>query len=504
MPDTALLPDVTDLNALKRQSVRGAAATFLAQGLRFVLQFGAQIVLARMISPTDFGLVAMVGPVLMLIQIFNELGLSQATIQRTEISQHELSLLFWLNVLISSGLALCMAFSAPLIARFYGQPQLTPICVCLSILLVSSGLASQPIALLNRHMRFSALARIDIACSAAAVIVGITAAWLGMGYWSLVLMQAANAAAILVLAWTMSGWRPSWPRNLVGMGQLLRFGGGVTGYNLINYAGTNLDSVLIGKLGGSLSLGLFDRATKLVATPIWQVSLPIARVAVSLLSRLLGQTDRYRSAYLRMVQGLMLATVPGVICIALTSDRFVPLLLGPSWRDAAPIVTWLAVATAFAPLSISSYWLFLSQGRVREQVVYVSVRTGFMMLSLLTGLHWGVLGVAKSYAAFAFLTHGLMLWGATRTGPVRRADIPRVCYPFVIGAVAVLVAVTWFNGSDWTGRRSSGEVLILDVMLSYLVCVLTLLCSPEGLRILQGLWQLRQQFGSLRHRVAQG
>lgn len=494
MPTIEPKPLVVDIDVLKRQSVRGAAATFMAQGLRFVLQFGSQIALARLISPADFGLVAMIGPVLMLVQIFNELGLSQATIQRAVISQQELSVLFWLNIAISTGLAVIMACGAPLIALFYGQPQLTPICMCLAALLVSSGLASQQIALLNRHMRFSALAWIDIACSAVAVVVGIAAAWMGMRYWSLVLMQAVNSATILIMAWMMSDWRPSWPRYQSSMGSLLRFGGHVTGYNLVNFAGTNLDSVLIGKFSGSVELGLFDRATKLVASPIWQISLPVARVAATLLSRLRTQPDRYRRAYLRMLQGLLVATVPAVVCIALTAQQFVPMLLGPAWTQAAPIVTWLAVATAFAPLSISSYWLFLSQDRVAEQLTAVCLKTGIAIVSLLVGLHWGALGVAKSYAAFAILTHGSLLWSAAREGPVSRADVACACYPFLIGAAAITIAIGELNGTGWASARSTGQLLAVDVAVSYLVCGLTMLCSPEGLRIIRDIWQMRTHF----------
>ena len=491
-------PLVGEIHDLKRQSVRGAAATFVAQGMRFVLQFGSQIALARLLSPADFGLVAMIGPVLMLVQIFNELGLSQATIQRAEISQQELSSLFWLNVGISVVLALIMAASSSSIAFFYGQPELGLICISLAGLLVSSGLASQQIALLNRHMRFSALAWIDISCSAFAVVVGIAAAWFGMRYWSLVLMQVANSATILIMAWTMSNWRPSWPSRHAGMGLLLRFGGHVTGYNLINYAGTNLDSVLIGKLGGSVALGLFDRATKLVAAPIWQISLPVARVAVSLLSRLHAQADRYRHAYLRMLQGLLLATVPAVVCIAMTSHQFVPMLLGPAWTDAAPIVTWLAVATAFAPLSISSYWLFLSQNRVGEQLMYVCIKTGIAVLALLVGLRGGALGVAESYAGFAILVHGSLLWGATRQGPVSHGDVLRACYPFAFSGLAIAASLAAFNASRFVVELSAGKLLLTDVAMAYGVCGLTLSCCPEGLRVMRDMWNLRSHFGLVR------
>ena len=162
-----------DPGVLKRRSVRGAAITFTAQGARFVLQFGSQIVLARMLLPRDFGLVAMIGPIISFVQIFNELGLTQATVQRAEITHDEISALFWVNTAISLALTLVLCAASPLVALFYGDARLTPITLCLACLLLLGGLAAQQIALMNRAMRFVPLAAIDIACLAVAVAVGI-------------------------------------------------------------------------------------------------------------------------------------------------------------------------------------------------------------------------------------------------------------------------------------------------------------------------------------------
>ena len=384
----------TDLHSLKQRSVRGAVATFTAQGLRFGLQFGSQIALARLLLPADFGLVAMIAPVLSFVQIFNELGLSQATIQRPHISQGQLTALFWINGGIGLVMALAMIAMSPLVAYFYGEPRLTAACMCIGTLLLVSGLSTQQIALMNRRMQFTSLAVIDVACAAVAVVAGVAGALAGMGYWALILMQAANSLTILILSWVLSDWRPSRPRREAGVGAMLRFGGHLTSYNLINFAGTNCDSVLIGKLSGSVALGLYDRAFKLVAAPIWQVSLPVDRVATSLLSRLHDSPGRYRDAFGRMLQILLLITVPAVVCVAMAAHTLVPLLLGHAWVAASPIVAALAVATSFAPLSIASYWLFVSQDRAGEQLRYVALKTGIALIALLAGIHWGSLGVA--------------------------------------------------------------------------------------------------------------
>lgn len=485
----------TDLQSLKKRSVRGAAATFAAQGLRFGLQFGSQIALARMLLPADFGLVAMIAPVLSFVQIFNELGLSQATIQRPQISQGQLTALFWINGGIGLVMAVIMMALSPLVALFYGEPRLTAACMCIATLLLVSGLSTQQIALMNRRMQFTTLAVIDVACSAIAVLAGVAGALYGMGYWSLILMQAVNSVTILVLSWLLSDWRPSRPRREPGVGEMLRFGGHLTSYNLINFAGTNCDSVLIGKLSGSVALGLYDRAFKLVGAPIWQVSLPVARVATSLLSRLHDSPDRYRDAFVRMLQILLLITVPAVVCVAMAADTLVPLLLGPAWNAATPIVAALAVATAFAPLSISSYWLFVSQNRAGEQLRYVAIKTGIALFALLAGIHWGSVGVARSYAVFGVLVHGSMLWGATRQGPVNRSVIVRGCYPVLIAAVAASAALWGFEDYVSVGIMPLVVRLGLEMGLSYAAFGVALLCWPDGVRILRGVWQLRSVFG---------
>jgi len=480
-----------DAATLKQRSVRGAAATMVSQGIRIVLQFGSQIALARLLLPGEVGLVALVGPLLGFVAIFTELGLTQATVQRESITQSELSGLFWISTTIGAVLAGVMCAMAPLAAAFYHEPRLTPVAMALAGLLVLAGMAAQPIAVMNRNMRFVPLAVLDIGCSVASAVVGIGAAWAGMGYWSLVLMQAANGVAILVFAWTLSGWRPSAPRWDPGVAALLRFGGHMTAFNLVSFAGSNLDSILIGRLRGNVSLGLYDRAFKLVAAPIWTLSIPIARVAVSLLSRLQTAPDRYRHAYLQMLQVLLLVTLPAVAFTAVAAGTVVPFLLGPAWAEAAPIVAWLAVATGFAPLSISASWLFVSQGRGGEQTGYAVARTALSITALLCGLPWGVVGVAQAYAAFGLVVHGVPLWGATRRGPVALADAAAACAPLAVAAAVAALAVRLAEQEMQLHGIPPWAQLLLGAAAAYTAFGAALMTMPGGARLLRGAWALR-------------
>ena len=483
-----------DASSLGARSARGAVVTLGAQGIRFILQFGSQVLLARLLAPGDFGVMAMAVPILSLVQIFNELGLSQATIQLESISQAQLSTLFWTNAAVSSALAAALAASAPLIALTYGQPRVAPVCVALAGLLVVSGLSAQQIALLNRRMGFLTLAGIDVACNLGAVVAGISAAAAGLGVWSLVLMQAANSVVILVLSWMFSGWRPSLPRRGSGAGALLAFGGHVTGYNIINYFCNNLDAVLVGRLAGSVALGFYDRAVRLVATPFWQISLPIARVALPLLSRLAGRDAEYRAAFASMIQALFLVLSPLLIWIAFTARLSVPLLLGARWDQAGPMVAWLALATLLSPLSLASYWLFVSQGRARQQLPYAIAKMLITLLTVLLGLHGGALGVTRMLAIMSLPIDGVVLWGALRTGPVRMRHVAACLLPVTAGVLAATLVLALLGMPRAPAASVIAVGLSVRVVAAYASCLVVfgLFPSPirtQTIRLSKRLWQ---------------
>jgi PST family polysaccharide transporter len=478
---------------LKRRSVHGAAATVVAQGIRFVLQFGSQVALARLLVPADFGLVAMVTPVVGFLQIFGDMGLLLATVQKATISQRELSGLFWVNLAVSAALALLVVACSPGVAWFYGEPRAEGVTACLGALLLLGGLSAQPMALMNRTLRFVPLAAIDIAGAVSAAAVGIAAATSGLGYWSLVVMQAANALTVLVLAWVVAGWRPSRPRRVAGIVSLLRFGGHVTAFNVVNYFSYNLDNVLIGATWGEAPLGLYNRGFRLMLVPIMQVVLPFARVAVPLLSRLHDSPEKYRAAYAKMLRAALLATTPGIAFAIVMAHALIVTVLGQRWEAAAPIFAWLGVCALAAPINLSASWLFVSQNRPRQQLGWSCVGTAIMVVAFLVGLPWGVVGVAMATACFVWLLQApLLWWGVTREGPVRIEDLGRAFYPaFLAGAVSF--ATLWLAKPALLGMGAVG--LPLALAISYVVHVVTLACLPEGNRTLRELWDLRSMFG---------
>lgn len=489
--DAIAIDEGIDPHSLKQRSVRGATLTLGAQGVRFLLQFGGQLLLTRLLTPAEFGLAAMVGPVLGFVQIFNELGLSQATIQAPQLTRGQISGLFWINIGVSCALAVVLAIAAPAIGAFYANRAVVPLLWATAALLVTTGAGAQHVALLNRRMRFGALATIDVSCAVAAFLVGLLAASCGAGVWALILMQAANGITILTLAWVFSGWVPGWPRarSLGEISQLLRFGSHVTGFNVLAYAEANLGAVLLGRFAGAGALGLYDRGFKLVIVPWWQLSLPVSRVAVTLLSRLSAFPREYAVAWRRMVRALLLLIGPGMLWAAVNANWLAPLLLGRTWVGAVPIMRTLALATVMVPLAAAASWLFVSQGRVRAQFQVGLWIGGTIALGAVIGVAWGALGVARGYLVAALLGQTLPLWVATRVGPVGRREAWGAIWP-VLTALLVSAGVQVLAAPQWQGWPVL-TIVPLSLCVAYLPVLVALTCTRGGRSALAELTTLR-------------
>jgi polysaccharide transporter, PST family len=477
-----------DLHALKRRSVHGSAATFVGQGCRFLLKFAAQILIARLLLPADYGLVAMVAPILALTYLFGELGLGQAVILQRDVTPAEASTLFWFCLLLNLVLAAGLALLSPAIAWLYHEPRTIPVTLALAALLPVAGLAGQPAALLNRDMRFAALAILDVVPPAVSLAAGFAAAWSGWGYWSLVSAAAAETAATVVLAWSLSDWRPVRPVYDPRIRRLIRVGGHITAYNLAGYATTSFDNILLGAVQGSVPLGLYDRGYRLAVQPVTQLMTPIGRIAVPLLTRLRHDERRYKRAYLDMLRLMMLVGVPGII-FAMTMARPVILtLLGVRWAGVAPVFFWLCPGSLASPIYASTFWLFTTQEGTGRQVTYVAAVSVISVLSFVAGLPWGPAGVAAGGGlSFLMVSTPLACWGATKNGVVTAADLAAALLPLLIAALTTAAALAIARSYL---AETGAAVLACAVLLSYGTFAGTLLCLPFGQPVIRRAWDL--------------
>jgi O-antigen/teichoic acid export membrane protein len=458
--------------ALGSRTARGGVVTIVSHGLKFALSIVATAVLARLLTPQDYGLIGMVAVFTGFVALFKDLGLSLATVQRAEISYDQISTLFWVNVTISAAITAAMMLLAPLMGWFYGEPRLTSITMVTATGFLFGGLAVQHEALLKRQMRFYTLSVIAFLSMMIGYVVGIILAWRGASYWSLVFSQLALLASNGIGVWLTCRWRPGRPKRNSGVRSMLSFGGNVTGYALVNYVSKNCDNLIVGRIFGPQLLGLYSKAAQLLSLPTDQINEPLSSVAIPALSRLADTPDRYRQAYLRIMEKVILLTMPAVMLMLATSDWLVQIILGPQWSDTAKIFTFMGIAGLFQPVASTGGWLLVSQGRVRDMLRWSLINAPISILSIVAGLPWGVVGVAASFSFVRILiANPLLYWFVGRSGPVRTGDFYRLLAPFTGASLCSLLACLAFRrfvgvGNPLVGFLTCGVIVAVSTPLA--------------------------------------
>jgi O-antigen/teichoic acid export membrane protein len=409
---------------LKGRTVSSGVVTTASQTVRFALTLGSTMVLARLLRPQDFGLVAMAITVLGFLRIFKDAGLSTATVQREGITNAQVSNLFWINVALSGGISLLVACAAPAIAWFYHEPRLVSITLALAIGFVLEGSTVQHMALLNRQMRFKTIAYIQVGAMLASVIVGIVMAFLKCGYWSLVGSQLTTSLVLCALTWSVSRWRPQGFVARSGTRPLLHFGANLTASSLVWSFARGSDSLLIGRFYGADAIGLYTRAAALLSRPMDQFLGPINDVFVPVLSRLQAEPERYRRTFLQVYEGMALIIFLSTGLVFALSRPLTLVVLGPKWEGAAVIFAGFTIGVLFAPFSSMSTWLFTSQGRGRDFLRSTVITSIIAVCSFVAGLPWGAPGVAIAYScAGVLILLPIMFQMAGKSGPVKTSDL---------------------------------------------------------------------------------
>lgn len=432
-------PEPTDLfessihrKDLARKSVKGGVTTIGAQGVKLLLQVLSTAVLARLLTPADFGLIGMVTVVVNFAGMFKDAGLSMATIQKEEITHEQVSTLFWINVVISAFLGLCVLVSSPLVAWFYGKPELAPVTAVLSISFIVSGLTIQHQALQRRRMRFGELALIQIASQVVTLVVTIALALLGWRYWALVGGAMAHALSGTILTVLLCPWIPARVRRGTGAREMVTFGMNVTASNIMSFLVRNADNVLIGRFVGAEALGFYSRAYQLLLFPVQQINMPASQVLIPALSRLQYQPKEFRRYYLKAMGVLTLITTPLITVLLVSAHHIIPIILGDGWDRVVFLFRALSGAALAGVLSIGAGWLFVCMGRADRMFRATAIQGICIVTAFIIGLKWGVEGVAVASSVAWAASRLPMFAYATRDTPVHLGDIGRViALPFL-------------------------------------------------------------------------
>ncbi len=420
---------------LKRRAVRGAGATVLSQIFSFVVHLSSTIILARLLTPDDFGLVTMVTTFSLLLQNFGLNGFTEAIIQKEELNHKVVSTLFWANIGFSLFLTVMFMALSPLMAWFFKEPRLKTVTIAIALSIISSGVATIHLALLKRNMDFYVLSITAFAGKLISVIITIALAWMGWGYWALVVNTIALPLSGAIGGWIFCSWRPGFPVRNAGIGGMIRFAINVYGNFTMNYCSRNIDNLLVGWRYGSFSLGYYKKAYDIFALPVNQLTAPLSDVAVSALSRLTQEPEKYRRYYLDAVSAIAFVGMAVSLVLTLAAKDMIMLVLGPQWGKSGEIFAYFGPGIGIMLVYYTNGWLHLSLGRADRWFRWGIVELIVTSLSFVIGLPFGPAGVAAAWTVSFYLLTGVGLWYAGKPISISLAHIVDKTWRFLFSAV---------------------------------------------------------------------
>lgn len=441
------------MEGLKERTIKGGVARIFAQAANFGFRLLSLMVLARLLGPKDFGLVGMVTAFTGVLNLFRDFGLSVASVQRVHVTEEQTSTLFWINVLVGVILAAVVVMMAPVIAHFYHEPRLVWIASVLAIGFFFNAAGVQHSAHLQREMRFTALAVINIVALTISTVTAIGMAKLGYGYWALVAMTVSLPLVSTIGLWLTTAWIPGLPRRRAGVRSMLRFGSTVTLNGLVMYIAYNLEKVLLGRFWGAEAIGIYGRAYQLASIPTDNLNSAVGEVAFSALSRVQDNPSRLKSYFLKGYSLVTGMTLPITINCALFANDLILVFLGPKWKDAAVIFRLLAPTILIFALINPTVWLLFSLGMVGRSLKIAFVLAPLVVSGYLIGLPYGPKGVACAYSTVMTLWVVPHLAWCVRGTVISLWDIlVVVSKPLASGAVAMVLA---FGLQLWYGHLLS-------------------------------------------------
>jgi O-antigen/teichoic acid export membrane protein len=371
-------------------------------------KIGAQlltiVVLSRLLQPSEFGLVALASAISGFALLFRDFGTGPALIQKSDLDEATQSAAYWLNIGLGVGLGLVLLIAAPLMALLMDAPALTGLLAVLACTFPIAGASIVRQVLLERANRFAVVARIEIVALAVGFTVAVIAALAGAGAYSLVLQTLTITALTALQAYFASGWKPSRTWSPAHMRGLWRFSRDMLAFNLVNYFARNADSLIIGKVLGPASLGVYSLAYRTMLFPLQNLTFVATRALFPVMSRKQTEPQEVASMYLRSISVITFFTAPLMAGLFVLREPFVDAVFGSSWGAAASVIAWLAPVGFIQSIVSASGPVFMALGRTTTMLRITVIASLAHVTAFIVGLRWGVAGVAACY----FVTNCIM------------------------------------------------------------------------------------------------
>lgn len=448
------------------KAVRGAGVNVVAQLIGLFCQITGVVVLGRLLTPTDFGLVTMVTAFSGWFMNFGENGFAEYIIQKEHIDQTEVNSIFWLHVFVASGLAILFTIFGACLVVFYSEPKLWRIAAVLSLSFVLTAFSTSQLALLKREMAFSSIALLGLIAVGLSVVLSVAAAGAGMSYWAVVIRQMTIPFVTMIGAWMLCPWRPNYPRFISKSLSGLRYAMQVYGNFSITYVVRNIDKVLLGRFHGIEVLGNYDRAYYLSTMPVAQLLAPLDNVVLATLSRLTNDRARFVAYYTKAVTMVSFLGTAMALILTVSSNDIILLLLGRRWASAGPIVRAFGPGIAGMLIYGTHSWLHLSLGTPNRWLRWNIFSSVLTVAALAVAAPAGSVAMALTYSVTAYVLVVPALWYGGQPIGFKVMKVIRALWPYLVSAATVFVSWLLLSAYCIPTKIALGTVeLLLRVLL---------------------------------------
>jgi PST family polysaccharide transporter len=417
--------------------VTGVKWKLLSQVLREGSRLGVGILLARLLTPAEWGLASMALAVAALLTTFSDLSLAAALVQQQRITEEDRSTMFWTCLALGIGITALGVAGSGLVADFFGEPQLKALFAVASIALIFNAIERVPAALLSRDLAFRSFDLRQIIATILGSAVAVVLAVFGAGAWAIIGNFLAVSATSAILTWLITDWRPRLVFSSTSFRRLTGFGVPLFGSQLLFYVQTTADKVLIGRFLGPAALGVYSFANNLMYTPVLNVTYPLQAVLWPVLATIQADSDRMNAAWLRGKRLTVSIITPAFMTLLVVAPDLIPTLFGPRWEDSVVILQLLCAGGVAYALGSQNWNILMVRNKVGVLLRLTLLVTVTVVVAVIVGLPWGIVGVAASFAVAQWLLVTPEIWITSRATGIRLGDMYRAtCSPLPFGFAA--------------------------------------------------------------------
>ncbi|NJN10971.1 MAG: MOP flippase family protein [Richelia sp. RM2_1_2] len=460
--------------SLRQKAFQGVIWSVIESWGSRIISVSIFFLLARLLDPKAFGIVALASVFIDFVQLFIDQGFSQAIIQRENLEQEHLNSAFWINLGIGLLLTILTLSFADFIANGFNEPALTPVIRWLSVGFLLSSLSKVQEAILQRELNFKALASRSLFASVISGIVGVTMAFMGWGVWSLVSKLLIFAIIQTILVWWVSDWRPTFKVSLAHFKDIFSFAINILGWRIFNFLNRRSDDFLIGYFLGTTALGYYNIAYRLLIM-ITELLVGVSqRVAMPAFSRLQAEPQRLRNAFYKVTQFTSLISFPIFLGIAALAPQLIRLSLGEAWNQSVPIMQILAFAGILHSISDFNDSIMFAVGKPSWNLKFKVLSSVVTLSCFFVAVRWGIVAVSLAYVISSYLLYPISIWLVYK---LIKLDPKKYVEQFKVSFFATVFMVSSILGFQYMIANSINMNMLLSVSLSSIIGLFVYLLS---------------------------